>query len=308
MEEKLNSLTNVLQWTIAQSKTENCNGRTEEELEEMKKNMEKKENREFLSKVMKSDVEYLKEFVEIIKNKDSKEEEVLNAVCELQNFVEQIDNANDLDKIGGLIHVIKLTQSDNKEIRENAFVVVGMVAQNNPEGKKKILEKGGLVYMIKTLRDEKELKVLERCIFAFSSISKHVVEIQDAIIKMKGFECLIDILKRKEITDSIKMKIIFLLGRLFTENPKKFGLHFVEIQVPLVLSEIFNSFHLESSLDLIDKTVSFTNQILLHSPSIQKEIDFSNLFLSLKELLEKRKNIEKEDFEFIDQILQSLKK
>lgn len=310
MEEKLNRLNNVLQWSIQQS-SEGVNeglGRTEEELEEMKRRLQDKSNREFLEQVLKGDVEHMKEATAILKNEESKDTDILNALCNLQNFVEQIDNANDLDKIGGLQPVIKCTQNkENKDIRKHAFVVMGMVAQNNPEGKKKIMEKGGLVYIIKTLRDEKEDEVLERAIFALSTLAKHEPNIQLAITKMKGLSSLVDILKLNEVSDPTKMKTIFFLSKLLIENPKKWTPYFLEINLIDILCGQIKSFNEKTSFDLIEKSIEFLNIFLKSDEKYVKEYNVVELYDGLKELLLKRKETEKDDTEYIEQLISLLK-
>jgi len=50
---------------------------------------------------------------------------------ELFVLVEAIDNANDLDKLGDLLHVTRELNNANEEIRTTSTWVLGTASQNN---------------------------------------------------------------------------------------------------------------------------------------------------------------------------------
>ena len=79
---------------------------------------------------MKKDIEIIQELVAKLNNSDSTKSEIIAALEELEYLVHQIDNARDLDIIGGLELVVNLlNQTDDDEIQSLAAYVIGSAAQ-----------------------------------------------------------------------------------------------------------------------------------------------------------------------------------
>lgn len=80
---------------------------------------------------MKKDIEIMKDQVYVLNNSASSKMEILQALEELEYLVHQIDNARDLDKIGGLTIVVNLLNAtdNDDDVRSEAISVVGSAAQ-----------------------------------------------------------------------------------------------------------------------------------------------------------------------------------
>ena len=75
------------------------------------------------------DTEIMLEHIQTLTNENSTITEVLHALEELEYYVHQIDNARDLNVIGGLVPIVRLLNHTNSEVRGHAAHVVGSAAQ-----------------------------------------------------------------------------------------------------------------------------------------------------------------------------------
>ena len=75
------------------------------------------------------DTEIMLEHIQTLTNENSAIPEVLHALEELEYYVHQIDNAKDLNVIGGLVPIVRLLNHTNAEVRAHAAHVVGSAAQ-----------------------------------------------------------------------------------------------------------------------------------------------------------------------------------
>ena len=79
---------------------------------------------------MKKDIEIMQDLVAKLNNSESTKSEMIAALEELEYLVHQIDNARDLDIIGGLKLVVNLlNQTRDDEIQSQAAYVIGSAAQ-----------------------------------------------------------------------------------------------------------------------------------------------------------------------------------
>lgn len=75
------------------------------------------------------DVRQMMKLVDILHDNSSSSEELIFALTELEYLVHQIDNARDLDVIGGLKLVVFLLEHTNDTVQCNAAHVIGAAAQ-----------------------------------------------------------------------------------------------------------------------------------------------------------------------------------
>lgn len=78
---------------------------------------------------LKKDIEMLIKHVGTLNSSSSSLAEKEDALDELEYYVHQIDNARDLDTIGGLSLVIKLMNSTEEGLRRRACYVLGSAVQ-----------------------------------------------------------------------------------------------------------------------------------------------------------------------------------
>ena len=78
---------------------------------------------------MKKDIEIIQDLVAKLNNSESTKPEILGALEELEYLVHQVDNARDLDVIGGLALVVNLLNQTDNEIQSQAAYMIGSAAQ-----------------------------------------------------------------------------------------------------------------------------------------------------------------------------------
>eukprot|EP01027_Heterolobosea_sp_BB2_P008848 GEZU01013125.1.p2 GENE.GEZU01013125.1~~GEZU01013125.1.p2 ORF type:complete len:298 (+),score=85.64 GEZU01013125.1:341-1234(+) len=119
-----------------------------------------------------SDATKMKKKAEILKDKNSTDEDKVAALEELEFLVETIDNANDLHKVGGLVivlHTLRTSQSAN--VRKQAAWVLATAAQNNPTFQEQFLDLRGLKILIDLL-DDPDVEARRKVLYAISSVVK----------------------------------------------------------------------------------------------------------------------------------------
>jgi len=141
---------------------------------------------EWLRKVMESiptPAKQMQKCLEVLRD----EEELdckLAALEELQDLVEDIDNANDLAKMGlgevAQAAVFKfgsenLGELDHK-IREEACFVLSTLAQNNPFCQKQLKEQGILPIILQLLKNETDFGVVNKALGVVSAMARDFPE------------------------------------------------------------------------------------------------------------------------------------
>ncbi|XP_071720730.1 hsp70 nucleotide exchange factor FES1-like [Rutidosis leptorrhynchoides] len=61
-----------------------------------------------------------------------------------QDHAESIDNANDLDSIGGLVPLLNYLRNTHANIRAKAAEIVGVIVQNNPKSQQLVMDANGM--------------------------------------------------------------------------------------------------------------------------------------------------------------------
>lgn len=98
-------------------------GKTFRSIDEIRKELEG------VDLFLKKDIEEISKHVEILNTSSSSLAEKEHALDELEYYVHQIDNARDLDTIGGLSLVIKFMNSSQESLRTRACYVLGSAVQ-----------------------------------------------------------------------------------------------------------------------------------------------------------------------------------
>eukprot|EP00802_Teleaulax_amphioxeia_P015418 Tamp_15508.p1 GENE.Tamp_15508~~Tamp_15508.p1 ORF type:complete len:407 (-),score=90.77 Tamp_15508:315-1397(-) len=102
-------------------------------------------DKEVMDAMFGGKVKFLQVVVQRVRDalKSSDEDELVEALHELEDEVSDIDNANDLDHhtIDGLEPVLQLLSHASPRVRSAALWVIGSVAQSNPQGQTHLMEK-----------------------------------------------------------------------------------------------------------------------------------------------------------------------
>eukprot|EP00118_Oscarella_pearsei_P018415 m.188622 g.188622 ORF g.188622 m.188622 type:complete len:449 (+) comp39391_c1_seq4:682-2028(+) len=139
---------------------------------------------------MRSEVEIMMTHVETLANAESTKEARLHALNELEYYLHQIDNARDLNTIGGLVLVVRCLNDTDAEIRSAAAMALGAAAQSNSAVQADCLEYDVLRQLLKQLSQEEDIKVQRRFLFALSSLVRQYPPALDQFLALKGVQAL----------------------------------------------------------------------------------------------------------------------
>ncbi|KAJ3746361.1 nucleotide exchange factor Fes1-domain-containing protein [Lentinula detonsa] len=178
----------------------------------------------------KSDAERMKDALAIAVSADKVDvDDRVNALDDLEMLVEQIDNANNLEKLNmwGPLHGLLTPTTptpDFERIRTHAIWVIGTAVQNNPAAQDAYLKLNPIPLLTSFLAPPATSKESgSKAIYALSGLLKHnapalkqldVKTVGDEI--NDGWDRLRQALQHPEIT--IRRKTVFLFNNLLTPN------------------------------------------------------------------------------------------
>jgi len=180
--------------------------------------------KEAMSNMLKSPVEEMKLALKNVREGETEDDKVA-ALESLVGFVEQIDFARDLHKIGGLTLVIELLDSDSAKIRAAAAQVLGTAVHNNPEPQKWAYDLGALEALCRIVgRERATIKELSKAFYAISSlIRNNDLATVKYVKEMKGLALIVAVLSPRKIGDDemllVRKRAAFLLMYLVRRAP-----------------------------------------------------------------------------------------
>ena len=78
---------------------------------------------------IKTDIEIMKDHISVLTNDSKSDSEKATTLDNLEYYVHQIDNARDLDRVGGFQLVVMLLNHTNELLQQKAANVIGAAAQ-----------------------------------------------------------------------------------------------------------------------------------------------------------------------------------
>lgn len=151
--------------------------------------------------------------IEILESDNSTNDEKLDALDVIREYVDNIDFANNFIKIGGSTIIISCLDSDNAEIRASSANLIAELTQNNPFCQRHFTEKDIFSKLMKLLNDEENVAC--SALYAISCMVRHYETALAEFIKRKGIECLMGCLKDDQ--PKLFIKACFLMNALATE-------------------------------------------------------------------------------------------
>ncbi|KAL9267132.1 Hsp70 nucleotide exchange factor FES1-like protein [Drosera capensis] len=281
------SLDGILQWAIGHSDpaklketAQNVQRTSPDELK--KRQAELKELMEGLR--MPSDAEMMKIAIDDLSNSSLSFSDRVRALEELLILVEPIDNANDLNKLGGLVAVIKELDNVEWEIRKLSAWVLGKASQNNPVVQDQVLQLGALkklIMMVKSNFVEEATKAL----YAVSALIRNNFDGQRMFYAEAGDLMLQEILSNPSFDIRLRKKSVLLIGDLAEfqlENMDQAELPFFGNRVFLKSVVDLMASH---DLDLQEKAlVVLKNLLQLRTTQVEVLRDFCNLHTALDKM------------------------
>ncbi|XP_027346107.1 hsp70 nucleotide exchange factor FES1 isoform X2 [Abrus precatorius] len=210
------SLDGMLQWAISHSDPEKLKESAEAQQQLSPSELQKRqlEIKEIMEKIkMPSDAELMKIAISDLNNVSTSLEDRLRALQELLELVEPIDNANDLNKLGGLFAVAQELNHSDPGIRTVAAWVLGKACQNNPIVQQQILELGVLSRLIKMVKSH-SIEEANKALYAVSALIRNNLASQDLFYAEAGGWMLQDILSNATLNIRLRRKAVLLLADL----------------------------------------------------------------------------------------------
>ncbi|KAK1427085.1 hypothetical protein QVD17_15768 [Tagetes erecta] len=136
---------------------------------------------------------------------------------ELQEHVESIDMANDLNSIGGLSPLLKYLRNSHANIRAKAAEVVSTIVQNNPTSQQLVMDANGMEPLLSNLTSDDDVNVRIKSLGAISSLIMHNKPGIAAFRLANGYAALKDALCSESVR--FQRKALNLIQYLIQENP-----------------------------------------------------------------------------------------
>uniref|UniRef100_H3AMA3 Nucleotide exchange factor SIL1 n=1 Tax=Latimeria chalumnae TaxID=7897 RepID=H3AMA3_LATCH len=180
-------------------------------LEELKKEFEE------LNMLIETDFQIITKLVNKLNGSSSTLDEKIAALYDLEFYVHQIDNAQDLVSLGGLQLVINALNNTEDVLKEHAAFVLGSALSSNPKVQIEAMEAGALQKLIILLATEQSLTVKKKALYAVSSMLRHFPYAQQHFLRLGGLQALGQLFQIKR-TESLCVRAMTLLYDLLMEK------------------------------------------------------------------------------------------
>lgn len=128
-------------------------------------------NAEALAAIMggPTDADMMKESMHVIRSSDADLANKTQAFDNLEQLVENIDNANNLAPLGLWQPLVDQLSSTEPVMRKMAAWCIGTAVQNNVKAQERLLATNGIPTLCKLAVDDTDQSVRRKCVYALSS-------------------------------------------------------------------------------------------------------------------------------------------
>ncbi|XP_078524548.1 nucleotide exchange factor SIL1 [Lissotriton helveticus] len=180
-------------------------------IEELKQEFER------LHMNIESDFQIMERLLQILNSSTSTLDEKSSALYDLEYYVHQVDNAQDLLPLGGLQLVINGLNSTEPLLKERSAFVLGAALSSNPKVQIKAMEGGALQKLLVILATSQPLPVKKKALFAMSSLLRQFPYAQQHFLRLGGLDVLKGLCRDKE-TQTLSVRVVTLLYDLIVEK------------------------------------------------------------------------------------------
>lgn len=180
-------------------------------IEELKKDFAE------LNVVIETDMQIMVRLINKFNSSSSSLEEKIAALFDLEYYVHQMDNAQDLLSFGGLQVVINGLNSTEPLVKEYAAFVLGAAFSSNPKVQVEAIEGGALQKLLVILATEQPLATKKKVLFALCSLLRHFPYAQQQFLKLGGLQVLRSLVQGKG-SEMLAVRVVTLLYDLLTEK------------------------------------------------------------------------------------------
>ncbi|XP_051058232.1 nucleotide exchange factor SIL1 isoform X2 [Phodopus roborovskii] len=180
-------------------------------IEELKKEFDE------LNVVLETDMQIMVRLINKFNSSSSSLEEKVAALFDLEYYVHQMDNAQDLLSFGGLQVVINGLNSTEPLVKEYAAFVLGAAFSSNPKVQVEAMEGGALQKLLVILATEQPLSAKKKVLFALCSLLRHFPYAQQQFLKLGGLQVLRALVQERS-AKVLAVRVVTLLYDLVTEK------------------------------------------------------------------------------------------
>lgn len=141
--------------------------------------------------LMPDQVTLMREALSLALNESEAEAEREEGILQLQELVEDIDNAKDLKSIGEFATVVGLLESGLASLQAGAAWTLGSAVKNHRELQLHLLEEGGLPTLLRLLTSHAVPAVRMKAVYAISALLGNCPEAQAAFASLDGMRALL---------------------------------------------------------------------------------------------------------------------
>lgn len=116
-----------------------------------------------------SDADLMKQSMTVIIHPEADLEAKVTAFDNLEQLIENLDNANNLTPLGLWPPLLEQLRNPNAELRKMAAWVVGTAVQNNPQCQQYLLEAGGIKTVATMSLEDSDPAARRKAVYALSS-------------------------------------------------------------------------------------------------------------------------------------------
>jgi len=208
------SLNELLKWSIKYHESEVDRTVNREELGEMDV-----ERRKFLEKALKSltvdEMEIMKNALVTLGNEEATVQEREVALDNINNLIDNLDSARDLQIIGGFQVVTQYLKSEHTSLKARAAEITGTVVQNDFNAQSYAIETGTLPLLFTAFEDP-DPTVRKKVVAAVSSLIRNHPQGTTSFFELQG----LDLIKKgiKDQAPEVQTKAVFFLYKLLSDH------------------------------------------------------------------------------------------
>ncbi|KAK9134473.1 hypothetical protein Syun_013803 [Stephania yunnanensis] len=210
------SLEGMLQWAISHSDHAKLRNTAQNSQHLSANDLKKRQEdiKELMNQLkVPSDAQLMQIALNDLNNASISSEERHRVLEEILVFVESIDNANDLHKLGVLTVIVQALESSDNETRIRSAWILGKASQNNPVVQKQILNLGALAKLMEMVNSN-GVEEASKALYAVSALIRNNLDGQELFYAKSGELILQGILSNSNTDVRLRKKSAFLVADL----------------------------------------------------------------------------------------------
>ncbi|KAM8973577.1 nucleotide exchange factor SIL1 [Pelodytes ibericus] len=176
----------------------------------------KKEFRE-LNINVETELDIMIKIINKFNNSRSTTTEKVEALYDLEYYVHQVDNAQNLNKLGALQLLVNSLNGTEPSLVEHSAFVIGSALASNPKVQVEAFEGGALQKLLVVLATEQPISVKKKALYALSSLLRQFPYAQRQFLKLGGLQVLKNVFREKN-AEPLYIRVITLLYDMIMEK------------------------------------------------------------------------------------------